>query len=325
MKRNTLILIASTFLLLTSCEVEFSPNADWKEIPVVYCLLDQQDDTTWARVEKCYLGEGDIYEYSSITDSINYPQGSIEVSILVYRNGSQVDSLPFRDTLVNRPEGNFAHLAQPLWYCPTQGRLQENCSYRIRVRRTADHSILAQSTETISLVIKQPDDSLIVKPYSSRRFAFKDGHGKCNIEWNPLVNARLYQPMVRFYYCVGADTLYTDIACQSVSSPTHAIAYDSSNFFSTLKQRLKDDPREKLYPAIVDIYILACTEDLNAYIYSITDAVDIDQAREMYTNIEGGLGVFAARRKHLYKRMLADDSQAPGGFYRHLKSLGVGF
>ena len=311
--------------MLTSCDVEFSPNAAWKEIPVVYCLLDQQDDTTWVRVEKCYLGEGDIYEYSSITDSINYPVGSIEVSIIVYRDGSQVDSIPFRDTLVNRPEGNFTHLAQPLYFAPTQNRLDESCTYQLRVRRTADGTILAQSTQSISLVIKSPDDSLILKPYSSRRFAFKDGHGKCNIEWSRLSNARLYQPMIRFYYCIEGDTLYTDIACQRVTSPVHAIAYDSSSFFSTLKQRLKDDPREKGYPKFVDIYVFACSEELNAYINSLPNATDIDQARETYTNIQGGLGIFASRRQHLYKRMPADDSQAPGGFYKHLKELGIGF
>ena len=56
-----LILIAAS-LLLSACEVEFSPNAEWREIPVVYCVLDQDDDTTFVRVERCFLGEGNIYQ-----------------------------------------------------------------------------------------------------------------------------------------------------------------------------------------------------------------------------------------------------------------------
>ena len=87
--KPTKIIIAAAMLLLTSCEVEFSPNAEWKEIPVVYCLLDQDDDTTWARVERCYLGEGSIYSYSGNTDSINYPAGSIEVQLVKLYNGEE--------------------------------------------------------------------------------------------------------------------------------------------------------------------------------------------------------------------------------------------
>ena len=105
-------------LLTVSCEVEFSPNAEWKEIPVVYCLLDQDDDTTWARVERCYLGDGSIYDYGSISDSINYPLGSIEVKLLRIYNGETVAEYTFRDTTVNRQSGNFANMAQPMYYLP---------------------------------------------------------------------------------------------------------------------------------------------------------------------------------------------------------------
>ncbi len=54
-----LVLFAAS-LLLASCEVDFSPNASWREIPVVYCVLDQDDDTSYVRVERCFLGEGSI-------------------------------------------------------------------------------------------------------------------------------------------------------------------------------------------------------------------------------------------------------------------------
>ena len=67
---------------LTSCEVEFSPNADYKEVPVVYCILNQDEDTTWARIQKCYLGENDLNSYTDIKDSTNYPEGAIEVKLL---------------------------------------------------------------------------------------------------------------------------------------------------------------------------------------------------------------------------------------------------
>ena len=66
-------------LLFSACKVDFSPNAQWKELPVVYCILDQDDDTTWVRVQRCYLGQGNLYQYGSNYDSVNYPQGQLTV------------------------------------------------------------------------------------------------------------------------------------------------------------------------------------------------------------------------------------------------------
>ena len=58
-----LILCVCSFV---SCEVEFSPNDKWTEIPVVYCVLDQDDDTSFVRVQRCFLGEGNQYRYTGI-------------------------------------------------------------------------------------------------------------------------------------------------------------------------------------------------------------------------------------------------------------------
>ena len=76
---NIGVILLLSALSFSACKVDFSPNAEWKEIPVVYCILDQDDDTTWVRVQRCYLGEGNLYQYGSCYDSINYPQGSLRV------------------------------------------------------------------------------------------------------------------------------------------------------------------------------------------------------------------------------------------------------
>ena len=96
-------------MLMTSCEVEFSPNAEWKNVPVVYAILDQDDDTTWVRVQRCYLSDGNIYQYGSHSDSINYPQGSISVALLAYGDGALKDSIAFTYTERDRDAGAFAY------------------------------------------------------------------------------------------------------------------------------------------------------------------------------------------------------------------------
>ena len=88
---------------------------------------------------------------------------------------------------------------------------------------------------------------------------------------------------------------------------------------------LEDTASRKEYLKRVDIYLACCTEDLNAYMSTAAQGSDLEQSRETYSNIQGGIGVFAARRAHLYHRYNADDSDRPNvGLVWYLKELGVG-
>ena len=334
--RTCLFLITPIFLIMllfASCEVEFSPNAAWKEVPVLYCVLDQDDDTTWVRVEKCFLGEGSMYQYGSISDSLNYPQGSISVKLCAYQNGQCVDIETCNYTVRDRAEGVFANRAQPLYYSTKP--LNENYMYKLVVTRVADGTVLAY-TDSIPLIL-QTSEVLIRKPSNMDRFGFYARTGTtpvCYIEWNVMENARLYQPIVRFYYTYPeiGDTHYVDLRCNKVAVSNDVSVlpcyYPRDAFLSEMYTKLKDDPNSKRSLNKVDLYLTACSEDLNAYISSIDIAGGVDQGSETYTNIYNGVGVFASRRTHLYKSLRADSTFISGSSYGliwYLKSLDVGF
>jgi len=330
------ISLLSVFVfLLWGCEVEFSPNAEWKNVPVVYCLLDQDDDTTWVRVQRCYLSEGNIYQYGSNSDSINYPQGSINVVLLSYADGNLKDSITFTYTEIDRDSGAFAYTAQPVYYALTKNKLRENYTFVLKVYNVADGALLA-STDPISL-IKKVNGTLITKPSITVKpsgdtlggFVFNEGDPtsgvSCIIQWNPLENARLYQPIVRFYYESGGSTHHVDLFCPRVSSSSNQVRYTREQFLTDLKAKLIDDTTAKHYIPHVDIYLTCCSEELNAYISTTSQGTSINQEHEAYSNIHGGIGVFAARRTHLYKGMPSDNSIQPGvGLHDLLLNLGVG-
>jgi hypothetical protein len=333
------ILYLLAALLFVSCEVEFSPNAKWKNVPVIYCVLDQDDDTTWARVQRCYLSEDNIYSYGLNSDSINYPQGSIEVYMMAYENGVLKDSIPFIYTLRNRQEGNFAGGAQPIYYCVTRTgssrRLRDNYQYVLIVRSTADGHIIA-SSEPVSL-IRQTDATLITRPSITVTtnndtiggFGFYDVNpttnkrNACIIKWNLLDNARLYQPFVRFYYQEEGVTRYVDLLCPT--SRTTSVTYTRDNFLEDLKNKLQADTLPKRYLKRVDLYLTCCSEELNVYLSTASQMGGLDQDHEVYNNINGGVGIFASRRTHLYKRMPSDTSlNSDNGLLYYLLNLGVG-
>lgn len=332
-----IILFLPLLMMFASCEVEFSPNAEWKNIPVVYCLLDQDDDTTWVRVQRCYLAEGSIYDYGQISDSINYPQGAIAVSLLAYKDGTLQDSMAFRYTERNIDSGLFAHTTQPLYWFETRNRLKDNYTYILNVRNTSDGSLLA-TTEPLSL-IKKGSERLFSKPSMvipfgtdtiSGGFAFFDNMGNssttlyCYMKWPALENARLYQPIVRFYYRDKDGVKHVDLKCPAVSSKSSDTYYSRDLFLNELKQQLQDDTARKRYIPYVDLYLTACSEDLNAYLSTVTAGSVLSQNTEVYNNIKGGIGLFAARRTHLFMHMPADSSSGDRGLPHYLEGLDVG-
>ena len=325
------LLLTFSFVFFTSCEVEFSPNASWKEIPVIYCVLDQDDftagDTTWVRVERCYLGDGSIYTYSSISDSINYPQGSIDVRILVYRNGACIDSIQCRDTLREREQGDFASHLQPIYY--TTQRLQDDCYYKVEVRRAGSRSLMAY-TDSIPLITCSTN--VIRKPYNTEIFGFFDRTSgnvpSFLMEWYAMDNARRYQPFVRFYYGENGDTNYVDVLGGSVNSGNGSTILSTSltrdGFLKNLEMQLLNDTNPKRYLKLVDVYLTACDENLNNYISTVNSGSSIDQSTHSYTNVHcctdgtvvDGVGIIAARRTHIYKTLEADASMVPNvGLY----------
>ena len=210
-------------IMFASCKVEFSPNAEWKEVPVVWCVLDQMDDTTWVRVQRCYLGEDNLYNYTNISDSLYYPQESITVLLekwnaeegqnnaLTMTGDAPVDTKTLVYTVRdNKDTGLFFSGPQPLYYATTLGWLNPKFVYRIVVKRKSSDEVIASAvTQLVGQKIDQSNPSAVdlialerpnpATPAHSQ-FRFSGNPAKCEIAWKPLARGRLYEPVVRFYY-----------------------------------------------------------------------------------------------------------------------------
>lgn len=314
-------------VMMTGCEVEFSPNAEWKNIPVVYCLLDQDDDTTWVRVQRCYLGEGSIYNYGQQSDSINYPQGAITVSLLRYSGTVLTDSIILQYDSCDHDTGNFAYMAQPVYFGLTKGWLLDDYQYVLRVRDAVSGEVLA-TTDPLTL-IKKPEDPVITKPANNGMLAFTDvdplTHKQkyCNIKWKSFPHARLYQPFVRFYYLENGDTLHVDLSCGSTDGTE--VNYSIDNFLTDMTANLKDDTCTKIIVTDVDIFVTCCSEELSDYIALVRRGTTLNAQTESFSNIHGGLGVFAARRLKIKKKVPLDNSKANDRLLARLLALPVNF
>ncbi len=342
------LLPVALLLAFASCEVEFSPNDDWTEIPVVYCLLDQDDDSTYVRVQRCFLGQGNQYEYTAVGDSINYPQGALSVLMEEWKAAKRADgqlhrtgSAPLR--VFNfaysesaKDDGMFYSAKQPVYVCATGGQLDSTCIYRLKIVKNATGDTIAQAeTPLIS------GNHRLIYPNNVNLFSFTGTSSKsCNIVWSTMSEARRYQPILRFFYrdfiidrsSVPWDTTiiphFIDITCDMVKSDmissTCTTKLDQSYFLSEIKNGIGNDTCNKNIIDTIQIFITCCTEPLAAYLYATSPMGTFDQDPFTYTNIEGGLGVFASRRRHISFKVRTPSS-AMDSYVKALKDLGVGF
>jgi hypothetical protein len=75
-----LVLLATCFF--TSCKNDVEINGEWKDISVVFGLLNQSDTAHYVRISKAFLGEGDALVFAQQFDSLYYRPELLEVTVI---------------------------------------------------------------------------------------------------------------------------------------------------------------------------------------------------------------------------------------------------
>jgi len=101
------LLSAALLALTSSCEKEFNPRDDYKDITIVYGLINPVDTFHYIRIHKAFLGPESILVMAENPDSSLYPVEDIDVRIYeITPNGTEtkfdVDTMT-----VNKKPGYF--------------------------------------------------------------------------------------------------------------------------------------------------------------------------------------------------------------------------
>lgn len=81
-------------LTFQSCETEVDLAAPYKVTPVIIGVLDFQADTQFFRINRTFLGEGNVNVYAGIRDSVEFPDGEVDAWLIKKLGNDVLDSLP---------------------------------------------------------------------------------------------------------------------------------------------------------------------------------------------------------------------------------------
>lgn len=306
MKKTRLFtLLAFSTILLTSCKTDFEINSKWKDITVVYGLLDQTDAVHYIKINKAFLGNGNALEYAKIEDSSSY-KGNLEVK-LVETIGNVFTREIFFDTTstYNKVPGLFYYPHQVL-YKSTE-HLDQKAIYSLKVRNKITKNEISSSTGLIS-------DFSITKPRSSTpTFEFKRSiTGEQNFTWISAANGRRYQVTVKFYFkesSAPGDTLHRSIdwVLPSVKSngtkggEELSSSYLNEEFFVNCKNFIpyadagKEADVASRQVEHVDFIFVVLGDEINTYMEVSEPSTGVIQEKPEYTNITNGIGILSCR------------------------------
>lgn len=306
-KRFTLLLLipAIVFTLL-SCETEVDLNAEWEEITIVYGLLNQSDTTHYFRINKAFLGD-DAMQIAKIEDSSSY-KNALAVRLEGWNTTQAVQTINFDTiTISNKDTG--------MWYNPYMqvytgtGTLNPDLQYRLYITNT----ITGHEVSGITRLIKTFS---IKKPPAGGRLTLFRGFNT-PFAWANGVNARRYEPLIRFHYFEvpsgSQDTIpkYLDYVLTTVNSDNLngtgdiEVSFSNDAFYSFIQNKLTGSSFEgKRLCGTVDFIVSAGGDEYETYLRVNGPSSSIVQDKPEYTNITNGYGLISSRHTVLREKRL---------------------
>ncbi len=294
------------FSFLVSCEDELDLNADYKNITIVYGLLDPGADTTFIRINKGFLG-GDATQFINEPDSVQYPMDvNIEGKLLYKRRpGRQIESvIP------------LIRLNRELLYTTTQIEYEEGFEYVLNVNIAHKDSVSSRTQVSEPFTISNPPKANWEMGFATEvnyRYGFDQ-----NVEWFVEDNCYKFEVELFFsYFEYTDDSTRTEktVKWYNASRPggtgsETGILFPGDVFYNIIqnivpyKEQVQEDQIVKRKPHRLIYTVNAASEELATYMDINNNSSSILTYRPEYTNITNGLGIFASRvRDSLHKNL----------------------
>lgn len=321
MRKITFCLLLSVLVcFFSSCKTDVDLYAGYKDVAVIYAMLDYQDDTNYVKIIRAFCGTNDdpidANEVALIADSSNYP-GKLDVRIIELKGNNDHYKPTGRvfvlDTMTvhNKEEGAFYAPDQKIYYTTEPfnvGTTDTRYKYKIVVIKPDGDSVTAQTTmigcEEFHVL---PDvlEFLLAPSDKTERIVFKADDA-----------ATLYNVKLWFYYREqwGGQEMQKKYICRSygmrhindfpkLGNKTYYFECAKNWLFNELGRAIGGDtiidvnhPEVVRYIDDFVVTISAGGDELNTYyLANLAQQNSITSVISPYTNINGGYGLFSSR------------------------------
>lgn len=310
MRKTIVILSLVALAAFTRCSTKVDLYADYKQVPILYGLVDATADTTFIKITRAFYTQGDAYQMAINPDSSNYP-GKLDVRLVEFRNGDSVREI-ILDTITvrNKEEGLFYAPMQKLYY--TSERLElntsrDNYSYLIKIvfpdrTLTSKAKMVGNSSFGIqSLGVNFSKQYIGLPP---RPFYFR-----------PAINAKFYEVFMTFTFkeqrTSDSDsvprtmkwkvgTYFEEDLISDMESSFYVFKYFPGSFYTELTDFIGGDTaivglKRFIGDYPVEVIITAGGEKLWHYVYTNDNSYGFVSGGTNFSLLDDAYGVFSSR------------------------------
>lgn len=319
MIKQKISILLLALVILASCSTDVDLYADYKEVPVVFGLLNVNADTNYIKITKAFCSDNDhpinANEIALIYDSSNYAY-KLDACLMELKS---VQGQPFSatgrcillDTLTihNKKPGAFYSPHQLLYYTDeplNTNNDYEKYRYRLRIVNSNNDTVTAETgvvsgnvhvaNVTLSFQSKPSDrvSSLIFKSTEEAflyeigmKFKYRESHDNGAVEIKEVSWSYGMKPLGAFEQVIGDN---------------YRMYYSVNALFSALESAIGNDtvwdvnhPHVVRYADDFVISISAAGEDFNDYYQYTLATQQAPTLSTEYSNIDGGWGLFSSR------------------------------
>src|SRR6478752_828384 len=318
--------------LFSSCSTELDSNADYKEIMVIYSVLDPDQTVHYAKVNKAFVNTGT----SALTIAAEHPdstQYGEEIKVVMQKLRAGKDSVvtneyPMERFIATGKEPGIFFSGEQVMYRTTGSIiLADDAIYRIKATNTRTGVEAAGATEIVRDVPSNPRTGLCIYTVS-RDFG---SSGKCFSETQPFnfspfekgnmiifhqaPNAKIYVAKMKFKFAETTDGvrqekevewyLRNNFIHEGTSDPEIQLedGFFQSNLLALI-DRSQDNSTTTREAGDTFVTVTGGSTSLEAY-YRINNSFSlISQTRPEYDNIQNGTGLVASRRSKIARGFL---------------------
>ena len=317
-------------LSLSRCSTDVDLSAPYASIPVVFGLLDADVDTQWVRINRTWLGDGDQTQVALIQDSSEYAIDRIDARVVEVVNGIDNKVYELVDTLLENKDENGVFFApdHTAYYVKTTGNDQLDPDADYRFELTIDDTVnVSAVTNMIGVTvgnITQPPMGVdnIKLGFASVGSSFVQ-YPDYTFKWSSTEGASRYDAVIlvhyiEHYWADDFQTVLDSSKAKTIEIPIGTVdpgddeggqiltkTFSGISFYTNLSSRLEKSIRitrelgvwdnDVQIARAFDFVLMVANEQLSTYLDINAPVTGIIQERPEYTNINGGLGLWASR------------------------------
>lgn len=281
-----------------SCETDLEV-APYKDISIVYGLINIKDTVQYLRINRGFLCTDDPYNYTQTNDSVNYPDNAFEVFLEEYVEGELVAEIEYDPVDRQKEPGLFSNE----WNCVyrTEAEIHAESEYKLRViERSSGRELSGWATVLGEITIK---DSF----YQERAFYRVDYVAEDMHDYEGSLDPYDHEHYImRFLYWEYADgeTYFKYVDWVPTINPLMEYKIEDSlqlfdQYYAYLATQIPVNPNVRRRARGVDYMLALPGKELQNFIQVYQQPTNPHFFPE-YSNVENGGGIFGSKYGYTY-------------------------